>query len=118
MTTQAVADQLVNLLREGKFEAIYDQLFDKEKVRHIEPQSPYFPDLTGVKAIKEKDAQMGANIESVQSMEVGDAIVSKDHIALTYRISLALKDGSTMSLDEIIVYKVENGKIVLEQFFY
>ena len=118
MTTQDVAGQLVMLLREGKFEAIYDQLFDTEKVKHIEPQSEFFPELTGVAAIKEKDEMMATNIEAIEHMEVGEPINSKDHIAIPYKISLKLKDGNSMNLDEIIVYKVEDGKIVLEQFFY
>lgn len=118
MTTREIADQLVALLRTAQFDAVYEQLFDAEKVRHIEPQSPHFPDLTGVAAIQEKDAIMGANIAAVQNLEIGDPIVSKDHIALTYKVTIELKDGNTLQLDEIIVYKVENGKIVLEQFFY
>ena len=118
MTTQAIADQLVSLLRNAQFDAIYDQLFDAEKIRHIEPQSAHFPDLTGLQALKDKDALMGANIAGVNSLEIGNPIISKDHIALTYKMSINLKDGNTMEMDEIIVYKVENGKIVLEQFFY
>ncbi len=118
MSTQEIALQLTSLLREGKFDQVYDSLFDSEKIRHIEPQSEHFSNLTGLAAIKEKDAMMGANIEAVQSLEVGEAIISKNHIALPYKISLKLKDGNVFSLDEIIVYEVENGKIVLEQFFY
>ena len=71
-----------------------------------------------MKAIKEKDAVMGENIQEVQSLEVGDAIVSKDHIALPYKMSFTMKDGNAVTLDEIIVYQVQDGKIVLEQFFY
>ena len=118
MTTQQVADRLVSLLRQAKFDEVYETLFHPTKVRHIEPQSPHFPDLTGVRAIREKDAAMTANIADMQGLEVGDAIVSKDHIALPYRVSLTLKDGSAFALDELIVYQVEDGKIVLEQFFY
>ena len=118
MTTQEIENQLVKLLRQGKFEEIYDKLFDTEKVKHIEPQSPHFPELIGVKAIKEKDAIMGGSIESVQSLTVGDPITSANHIAVAYQIAFTLKDGNTGALDEIIIYQVENGKIMLEQFFY
>ena len=118
MNTQEIAHQLVGHLRAGEFEQIYDQLFDRESVRHLEPQSEHFADLTGVQAIKEKDAMMSANIEAVESLEVGDAIVSQDHIAVPYKISLKMKGDQTFSLDEIIVYAVKDGKIVLEQFFY
>ncbi|MEM6685487.1 MAG: nuclear transport factor 2 family protein [Bacteroidota bacterium] len=118
MKTHEIATSVVALLREGKFKGVYDHFFNYEDVRHIEPQSPFFPNLTGVAAIKEKDAQMQANIASVEQMEIGEPIVSKDHFAMTYKINFTLKDGSKMELDEIIVYQVKDGKIILEQFFY
>ncbi|MEM9889006.1 MAG: SnoaL-like domain-containing protein [Bacteroidota bacterium] len=118
MTTQQIAENVTALLRQGQFEMVYDDYFDAEKVRHIEPQSPFFPDLTGVEALKEKDVQMQANIASVDGMEVGDPIVAKSHFALPYKMAITMKDGNKMELDEIIVYEVQDGKIVLEQFFY
>ncbi|MEO0338731.1 MAG: nuclear transport factor 2 family protein [Bacteroidota bacterium] len=118
MTTPQIANRLVELLRQGEFETIYDELFHPEKVKNIDPQSPHFPEVIGVQAIKEKDEMMMQNIAAIKGMQVGEAITSKDHIALPYQISLDLKDGSSMELDEIIVYQVEEGKIILERFFY
>lgn len=118
MTTKDVAQQLMNLLPQGKYNEIYDTLFHTEKVRHIEPQSPHFADLTGVLAIKEKDQTMGANIASVEDIQVGEAVTSANHIALPYKIAFTLKDGQSVTLDEIILYEVEEGKIISEQFFY
>lgn len=118
MTTQEIANQVVDLLRAGQFEAVYDQFFDAENIHHIEPQSPHFPDLKGVKALKEKDAQIQANIASFDHLEVGDAIVSKDYIALPYKAAFTTKDGQQAQLDELIVYQVKGDKIISEQFFY
>lgn len=118
MTTTQIAERLVELLKQGQFETIYDELFDAEKVRHIEPQSPHFPEVVGVKAIKEKDAIMTANIASFGGLEVGSPAIASNHFAVPYRASFTLKDGNAVTLDEIIIYQVENGKIVLEQFFY
>lgn len=118
MTTQDIANQLVALLREGNYEAIYDQLFDAEKVRHIEPQSPHFADLTGVEALKAKDTAMMAHIEQAALPQVGEPIIAGNHFAVPYLMSATLKNGQSLSIDEIILYQVEGGKIVLEQFFY
>lgn len=118
MTTQEIANNVTALLREGKFDEVYERYFDTKNIRHIEPQSPYFPDLTGIKAIKEKDTQMQAGIDSVNEMEVGNPIVAKYHFALPYKMSVNLKEGNKLELDEIIVYEVKDGKITLEQFFY
>ncbi|SHI60296.1 SnoaL-like domain-containing protein [Aquimarina spongiae] len=118
MTTEAIAKELKTLLEEGKFEDIYNTLFHQEKVKHIEPQSLHFPELVGVKAIKEKDTVMTGNIEEVTSLEIGDYVTSKNFIAIPYKISLTLKNGDERALDELIIYQVEEGKIILEQFFY
>ena len=118
MTTQAIADQLVSLLRAGDFNGVYDQLFHPTEVRHVEPQSPYFPELTGVEAIKAKDAQMQAGIAEFKGMEVGEPAVAKDYFSIPYKASFVLQDGTAVDLDEIILYEVRDGKIVLEQFFY
>lgn len=118
MTTAQIAERLTLLLREGKFEEIYDTLFDQENVQHIEPQSPYFSNITGVKAIKEKDTVMTGSIAEVHSMEIGNAITSKNFIAIPYKLSFTMKDGKKAALDELIVYQVKNEKIILEQFFY
>lgn len=117
MTNKQVATRLVALLREGKFFDVYDELFH-EDAHHIEPQSEHFSDVKGVTAIKAKDAAMGEHIAGIEGMEVGDAIVASNHIAIPYKLSAKLKDGNSMSLDEIIIYEVNEGKIVSEQFFY
>lgn len=117
MTNQEVANRLVSLLREGKFETVYDELFHQD-AHHIEPQSEYFSDVKGIAAIKAKDAAMQENITGVEGMEVGNAIIAKEYIAIPYKMTVTLKDGNKWPLDEIIVYKIENSKIVSEQFFY
>ncbi|MGD1848716.1 MAG: SnoaL-like domain-containing protein [Salibacteraceae bacterium] len=118
MTTQQIAENVSELLRQGNFEAVYDNYFEAQQVQHIEPQSPFFPNLTGVDSIKAKDAQMQANIASVESLEVGTPIIAKSHFALPYKVKIQMKDGQVMALDEIIVYEIKDGKIILEQFFY
>lgn len=118
MTTQQVADRLVDLLRAGNFNAVYDELFHPTEVVHDEPQSPYFAHVVGVEAIKAKDEQMQSGIAEFLGMNVGEPAVSRDYFALPYQMKFKLKDGTVVDLDEIIVYEVRDGKIVLEKFFY
>ena len=119
MTTQEVANNLVSKLREGDFFGAYD-LFETDKVRHLEPKSPVeaFRDITGVEAIKQKDIAMGQGIAEASLPQVGEPIVKPNAIALPYRMELKLKDGNALVLDEIIVYELENGKIISEHFYY
>lgn len=117
MTNQKIADRLVSLLREGQFNTVYDELFHKD-AKHIEPQSEHFAQVNGVEAIKAKDAAMVEHVAEVNSMEVGDAIVASKHIAIPYKLSARLKNDEQLSMDEIIVYEINDGKIISEEFFY
>lgn len=117
MTNQEVGNRLVSLLREGKFMDVYSELFH-EDAKHIEPQSENFPLLESRAAIVAKDEAMAEHISGAHGLEVGDAIVSKSYIAIPFKMTAELKDGNEFPMDEIIVYKVENGKILSEQFFY
>lgn len=120
MTTQEIANNLVSKLSKGDFNGVYTDLFDYENVRHIEPQSPIeaFRDLTGVEAIRRKDQAMGEGIAEASLPQVGEPIIKPNAIALPYKMSLKLKDGNDLTIDEIIVYEVQEGKIISEQFFY
>ena len=118
MTTQQVADRLVELLRQGQFDTIYTELFHPTDIVHDEPQSEHFPHLVGVAAIREKDQAMQSNIAQFNGLTVGDAIVAGNHLALPYRAQFTLNDGTEVDLNELIVYRVRDGKIVLEKFFY
>lgn len=120
MNTQEIANQLISKLAQGDYFGIYDDLFHPTEVEHIEPKSPAEPFryLKGVEAIKAKDMQMGEMIAEASLPEVGEAIVTNTAIALPYKITAQLKDGSSLVLDELIVYEVADGKIVSEQFFY
>ena len=118
MTTQQIADRLVALLRAGNFNGVYDELFHPTEVVHDEPQNPHFAHVIGVEAIKAKDEQMQSGIAEFLGMNVGEPAVSRDYFALPYQMKLKLKDGNVLDLDEIIVYQVREGKIVLEKFFY
>ncbi|MET1260715.1 SnoaL-like domain-containing protein [Flagellimonas sp. DF-77] len=117
MTNQEIANRLVELLNHGQFETVYNELFHSN-AEHIEPQSEQFAHLQGLDAIKAKDAAMSAHIASVEGPEVGQAIVARSHIGVPYKMKVTLKDGSLMDLDELIVYHIENGKIMEERFFY
>ncbi|WP_350286845.1 SnoaL-like domain-containing protein [uncultured Croceitalea sp.] len=117
MTNQEIANRLVALLREGKFNDVYDELFHLD-AEHIEPQSEHFSLVKGVEAIKAKDAAMQENLAGAEGLEVGDAIVAKEYMAIPYKMTALLKDGNKWPLDEIILYNVEDSKIISEHFFY
>jgi len=118
MTTKEMADKLIPLLREEKYEEIQRNLFAKNVVS-IEPEG--IPDnvTKGIDTVLEKGQNWEKMVEKVHFLEVSDPIVSKDHIAVGTKIKVSFKNNPVpMDMDEITIYEVQNGQIIKEQFFY
>jgi hypothetical protein len=57
-------------------------------------------------------------IEEVHGTTVSDAVIAADHFSIALTLDVTLKGMGRVNMDEICVYKVKDGKVVLEQFFY
>ena len=61
---------------------------------------------------------VGENLLEFHSSEIGDPIVGDNHFSCIMTSDVTFKEGGRVNFSEVCVYKVEDGKIVLEQFFY
>lgn len=119
MTTQEVANRLVELCRQGKFEECLQELYSPE-IESIEPDGSVFPKhVKGFEALMKKGEQWQGMIGEFHSSEISDPLVADHFFSITMKSVVTLK-GMTeqMNMDEVCLYQVENGKVVLEQFFY
>ena len=118
MSTQKVADELVKLCSAGKFmEAM--ALYSPEIVS-VEAGAPpgQSPEAKGIEAVKAKAQWWNANHE-VHSVKVEGPLVAGSHFAVTFKMDVTFKpESKRMQMEEIAVYKVADGKIVHERFFY
>ena len=72
-----------------------------------------------MKALMEKGQAWNDSVEQVLSSEISDPIVAENFFAITMKMKAKLRNVPVpIQMDEICVYHVVNGKIVLEQFFY
>lgn len=117
MTTKEIATRLVDLCRKGEFEAAHRELFSADAV-NLEPYAtPGFPQETkGLAALLEKGRTFTALIEQVHAVEISDPLIATDSFACTMRLDLTIKGRGRMSILELCVYEVREGKIVSEQF--
>ena len=118
MTTNQIANRLVELCRQGQFETAQQELFAKDAVS-IEPHStPAFEKETrGLPAIMEKGKKWSNMVESVQNMEVSEPVVASNSFACTMHMDVTMKDKQHMDMTELCTYEVKDGKIVAEHFF-
>lgn len=119
MTTEEIANRLHRLVKAGDYFGAFDELFSDD-AKALEPQLAEmgFAEVHGIQALKKKVEAMGAGIEEMISREMSDPIVAENHIAFTNIVKAKLKDGSEISMSEICLYEVKDGKVVSEQFFY
>ena len=120
MNTQAIANRVVELGRAGQFDQIQEELFseDAENIEMPEMSSGPLGNAKGFAAIRKKSADWSAGLETIHSMTVGDPIVAGNWFALPMTLDVTMKGAGRMRIEEICVYRVRNGKIVREQFFY
>jgi hypothetical protein len=117
MTTQEIAERLVELCRERQYETAHNELYSTDAVS-IEPfATPEFSQETkGRDAIVEKGRKFVAMVEEVHASEISDPIVAGNSFACTMRMDVSMKGQGRMDMRELCVYDVKDGKIISEQF--
>lgn len=118
MTTQEVAARFYELAKQEKWFEIQDELF-AEHVRSVDPaDSPYFPYAEGKAAVRKKGENFVSKIEAVHKAVTTEPIVAGHHFAVGREKDLTVQGHGRVHINQIMLYEVKDGKIVLEQFFY
>jgi ketosteroid isomerase-like protein len=120
MDIEAIAKRLVELCREGKYEDAQRELYAEDAVS-IEPDGlppGALGNVQGLAAIYEKGRQFNAMIEAVHGGSVSEPVVAGNWFSVAMAMDVTMKGRGRMNMSEICVYRVHDGKIVHEQFFY
>ncbi|MEP0984071.1 nuclear transport factor 2 family protein [Ekhidna sp.] len=118
MTTQEVANRLVELCREGKFEQVFQELYSPEIVS-IEPEGAPWGTVQGFEAIANKGKEWNEMVTEFHSSEISEPIVAENFFSITMKSKVTMKGmDQPINMDEVCLYEVNNGKVVKEQFFY
>ena len=120
MNTEQVANRLVELCRRGEFQQAQNELYAQDAVS-VEPEGApggALGNARGLDAIREKGKAFDQTYETIHGITVGDPIVAGEFFSIVMGLDATWKQGGRYAMEEICVYRVRNGKIVLEQFFY
>lgn len=118
MTTREIAARFYELAKQEKWFEIQDELF-AENVRSIDPQnSPYFPYAEGKSAVRKKGEDFVKGIEAVHKAVTTAPIVAGHHFAVGRDKDITVQGHGRIQINQIMLYEVKDGKIVMEQFFY
>ena len=119
MTTQEVADKLVKLCSSAKFDEAVEALYSPDVVS-MEAGAPpgQSRESKGIDAVRAKGKWWVENHE-VHSSKVEGPLVAGSHFSVTFKLDCTFKpQNRRFQMEEVGVYKVANGKIVYEEFFY
>jgi hypothetical protein len=118
-STATIADELVSLCRAGRnLDAI--SKFYSPKIVSVEPvgNETMPAEMTGIDAIRQKNQWWFDNNE-VHSAEVNGPFVGDDQFVVQHTYETTFKPtGQRNRMTELALYRVKDGKIVHEQFFY
>lgn len=119
MTSKEIADELVALCKQGKNMEAIEKLYSSDIVSVEASASPGMDQTqTGIEAIKGKNKWWVDNHE-VHGGEVNGPFPNGDRFIVHFKFEVTPKQtGQRMSLEEMGLYTVKNGKIVKEEFFY
>jgi hypothetical protein len=122
MTTEEVAARYHELATQGKWFEIQDELF-ADNVRSVEPADAparyrYLRSAEGKANVRKKAEEWVSRAEKLHSNYFTEPVVGGNHFALGWGVDVDVAGLGRKKIDEIMVYEVRDGKIVLEQFFY
>ena len=117
MTTQEIANRLVELCRQEKHPQAQEELYDNNIIS-IEDEKSKAPITKGMDAIRKKTIAWEENVVEIHNAYVSDPIVTGNYFVVSMENDITFKDLGRVKIKELCVYEVKNGKIVKEQFFY
>jgi len=117
MTTQEVADRFFVLSQEGKFDQILEELYD-DNVKSVEPVGSTWQNVQGLEQVKEKASQWQGMIEEMHDGYTNKPQAAGNYFVCTMGMDVTVKGQPRTKMDEVALYEVRDGKIILEQFFF
>jgi len=119
LTTKEVADSLVALCSAGKFHEAIQALYSPDIVS-VEAGAPPggSREAKGLEAVLGKSEWWAAN-HDVHSSVIEGPLVAGSFFTVTFKMDVTFKpENKRFNMEEVAVYKVIDGKVVYEEFFY
>ena len=120
MTTKEVAENIAANCISGNFFANYSELYAEDVVKYEPQDSSISPEreTKGLKTILKGAKNFHETIEKVVSREVSEPLVAGNYFMFRLCQEFELKGIGYFMLDELCLFIVRVGKIILEEYFY
>jgi hypothetical protein len=118
MTTAEVAARFNELAQQEKWFEIQDEFFSDDVKSIDPPHSPYMGYAEGKAAVRKKGEDFVKKITDFHGAKTSQPVVAANHFVVHRQMEITTTDFGRIQMDELMLYEVKNGQIVLEQFFY
>lgn len=117
MTTRDIAEAFTALCKEGKMDEAGTSYW-AQNVRSIEAEEGPMQIAEGIPALMGK-GEWWYGAHDIHSIEVHGPMVNGDQFAVRFVMDVTVKEtGVRITMDEVGLYTVKDGKITEERFFY
>jgi hypothetical protein len=113
-TINEIAARLVSLVEKHEFLQAYEELFS-DHAESIDPMNKNVP-LSGLGVLMERERLFLENTD-IHDLKVAHPSFAGNYFCVTMSFDFTPKGQERRKVEELAVYKVENGKIVNQQFF-
>jgi hypothetical protein len=118
MTTQEIAARFNELAQQEKWFEIQDEFF-ADDVKSIEPpHAQYLHYAEGKAAVRQKGEDFVGKIREVHGVYTTQPVIGGNHFSVGRGMDLTVEGFGRIKIDQVMLYEVKDGRIVLEQFFY
>jgi hypothetical protein len=117
MTTKEVAEKFHEYMNQGAFGKIYGELYSPDATSEEAPGSGW-EKATGMAEIEEKGKKWNLTMEEIHGGTTEKPVVAGNYFTCYMTMDFTPKGGPRTNMEELGLYKVKDGKIVSEQFFY
>ncbi len=113
-TITEIANRLASLCTELKFVEAYTELFSD----HAESIDPIYKNepLKGLEHLIERERQFLSTAE-IHDIKVSEPLFAGNYFSIIISMDFTVKGQERKKIEELCVYKAENGKIISQQFF-
>jgi len=119
MSTKEIANKWAEYCQTGQWEKAQEELYAKNSVSLEMEGAQGLPQrVEGLEAIMSKGQQWNQMVEEFHGMEIEGPIVAGDHFSATMKMDITMKGQPRKVDEEVAIFRVKDGKIVSEQFFY
>jgi hypothetical protein len=118
MSTKEMAARFHELAQKEQWFGIQDELF-AENVKSVEPvTAQHLHYAEGKAAVRKKGEDWVKRVQGFHGASTTEPIVSANFFTVGRWVDITVEGLGRIQMDEIMLYEVRNGQIVLEQFFY